>query len=121
MNTEITIQISERVLQRASIIAEQTQQKPEDILQEWLEETVDETRMEDLTDEEILHLTESTFNEIDQNLFSELLEKNRLGIINLEEKLALDNLTRQYEIGLLRKSKALRIAVERNLILPLAK
>jgi hypothetical protein len=120
MNQEITIEVSEQVWRRASILAEQKNQKPEDILEEWLEETVAETRIEDLTDEEILNLTALTFGEKQQENFSRLLEKNRENSLDSSEKRDLDALMHSYETGLLRKSKALRVAVERGLIAPLA-
>ena len=120
MNQQITIEVSEQVWRRASILAQQKSRKPEDVLEEWLEETVAETQVEDLTDEEILALTELKFNDEQQNNFSHLLEKNREGDLNSSEKRSLDALMRTYENGLLRKSKALRVAVERDLIAPIA-
>lgn len=119
MNQQITIEVSEQVWRRASVLAEQKRQTPEDVLEEWLEETVAETRIEDLTDDEILALTELKFNDAQQNDFSRLLEKNREEDLDLSEKRRLDELMRDYENGLLRKSKALRVAVERGLIAPL--
>ncbi len=89
-------------------------------MEEWLEETVSETQIEDLTDEEILALTENKFDDEQQNNFSLLLEHNREGTLNDERKRELDEMMRIYENGLLRKSKALRVAVERGLIAPLA-
>lgn len=120
MNQQITIEVSEQVWRRANILAEQRHRKPEDVLEEWLEETVAETRIEDLTDNEILALTELKFDDEQQTVFSRLLEKSRDNSLSLDEKFALDSLMRNYESGLLRKSKALREAVERKLIAPLA-
>ncbi len=120
MNQQITIEVSEQVWRRANILAERNQRKPENVLEEWLEETVAETQIEDLTDEEILALTENKFDDEQQNNFSLLLERNREGTLNDEGKRELDKMMRIYENGLLRKSKALRVAVERSLIAPLA-
>jgi len=119
MNQQITLEISEQVWQRASILAEQKKRKPEDVLEEWLEETVAETRIEDLTDKEVLALTDLHFDDNEQKNFSRLLEKNRENNLQDKEKHQLDALMRSYENGLLRKSKALREAVERGLIAPL--
>ncbi len=121
MNQQITIEVSEQVWRRANVLAEQNQRKPENVLEEWLEETVAETRIEDLTDEEILALTENKFDDEQQNNFSLLLERSREGTLNDEGKRELDEMMRIYENGLLRKSKALRVAVERGLIAPLAR
>lgn len=116
MNQQITIEVSEQVWRRASILAEQKSRQPEDVLEEWLEETVAETRIEDLSDEEVLALTESRFDDERQRDFSRLLERNREGISDDSEKRELDQMMQIYENGLLRKSKALRVAVERDLI-----
>ena len=121
MNQQITIEVSEQVWRRANVLAEQNQRKPENVLEEWLEETVAETQIEDLTDEEILALTENKFDDEQQNNFSLLLERSREGTLNDEGKRELDEMMRIYENGLLRKSKALRVAVERGLIAPLAR
>ena len=120
MNQQITIEVSEQVWRRANILAEQKSRKPEDVLEEWLEETVAETRIEDLTDEEILALAKNKFDDEQQRSFSLLLENNREGILSDAEKNELDEMMRIYENGLLRKSKALRVAVERGLVAPLA-
>ncbi len=119
MNQQITIEVSEQVWRRANILAEQKSRKPEDVLEEWLEETVAETRIEDLSDEEILALTENKFDDERQKKFSLLLTRNREEVLADSEKRELDELMRTYENGLLRKSKALRVAVERGLIAPL--
>ncbi len=116
MNQQIIIEISEQVWRRANILAEQNKRKPEDVLGEWLEETVAETRIEDLTDEEILALAESKFNDEQQTNFSRLLEMNRENSLSQTDKAALDAMMRTYENGLLRKSKALREAVKRRII-----
>lgn len=119
MNQQITIEVSEQVWRRASILAEQEKRKPEDVLEEWLEETVAETRIEDLSDEEILALGDLQISESEQKNFSRLLEKNRENELSSDEKYELDALMQTYENGLLRKSKALRVAVERGLTEPL--
>ena len=120
MNQQITIEVSEQVWRRANILAEQKSRKPEDVLEEWLEETVAETRIEDLSDEEVLALTENKFDDRRQQNFSRLLERNREGVLTKAERGELDEMMRIYENGLLQKSKALRVAVERGLIAPLA-
>ena len=120
MNQQITIEVSEQVWRRASVLAEQNKRKPKDVLEEWLEEAVAETHIEELSDEEILALAESKFDEGQQQTFSRLLEENREGIIDDIGRLHLATMMQNYESGLLRKSRALRVAVERGLIVPLA-
>lgn len=119
MNQEVTIKVSEQVWQRASIIAKQKHRKIEKVIEDLLEETVSETKVEDLSDAEVLALTELKFSPTQQKNFSRLLKKNREKLLNPKDKIQLDELMRIYENGLLRKSKALRVAVERGLIPPL--
>lgn len=119
MNQEVTIKISEQVWQRASVLAKQKHRKIEKVIEDLLEESISETKVEDLSDAEVLTLTNLQFNEKQQKSFSSLLKKNREKLLTNQEKLQLDELMRDYESGLLRKSKALRVAVERGLIPPL--
>lgn len=119
MSQQITIEVSEQVLQHASQIAELNQQRVEDVLSTWLETVVNEKPVEELSDDELLALTELKLTDKEQESLSNLLERNREGSIEEEEKRQLDNLMRTYERGLLRKSQALRIAVERGLLKPL--
>lgn len=50
---------------------------------------------------------------------SELLERNREGTLDSTGQRELDEMTRLYEWGLLRKSKAFKVAVQRGLREPL--
>lgn len=116
MPQQITIDVSEKVLQRASVLVREKSRNLKEVLEEWLEETIDEIRIEDLSDEEILALTESEFDDEQQRNFSRLLKRNREETLAQKEKLELDKMMKNYENGLLRKSKALREAVSRGLI-----
>ena len=50
---------------------------------------------------------------------SELLERNREGTLDADGQRELDEMMRLYEHGLLRKSQALKVAVQRGLRAPL--
>ncbi len=119
MNQEVTIKTSEQVWQRVSVLAKQKHRKIEKVIEDLLEETVSETKVEDLSDEEVLTLNKLQFGEKQQKTFSNLLKKNRENLLTDKEKLQLDELMWDYESGLLRKSQALRVAVERGLMAPL--
>jgi hypothetical protein len=80
---------------------------------------VKERPEEELPDEEVLALTELQLTTQEQATLSELLERNREGCLDDNGQLALDDLMRIYEAGLLRKSQALRVAVQRGLMAPL--
>ncbi len=115
MSQQITIEVSAEVVRQASQVAVQRQQKIEDVLAAWLESAVIERPVEELHDVDLLALTEIQVTDAQQETLSELLERNREGDIDEDGKRQLDELMRLYEHGLLRKSQALRVAVEREL------
>jgi DNA-directed RNA polymerase specialized sigma24 family protein len=75
--------------------------------------------VEELSDEEVLALTELRLTDEQQAALDDLLARNQEGTLDAEGQRQLDELMRLYEHGLLRKSQALRVAVERELIEPL--
>jgi hypothetical protein len=119
MSQQITIEVSEEVVRQAAQVAAQTQRSVEEVLTSWLEAVVTELPVEELSDDEVLALTELRFNDEQQAALSDLLTQNQEGALDAEGRLQLDELMRLYEHGLLRKSQALRIAVQRELIAPL--
>ena len=119
MRTEITIQLSDQVFRHARHVADQTHQRIEDVVTEWLERVIIQTPVEALSDEELLALTDLQLTTEQQGVLSDLLEQNREDKIDAEGRHRLDALMHLYEQGLLRKSQALREAVQRGLCEPL--
>lgn len=119
MSEQITIQVSDQVARHAATVASQTHRRIEDVLAEWLESLVNELPVESLSDTELLELTELQLSDEQQAALSELLERNRENSLNGQDRRHLDELMRVYEHGLLRKSQALRVAVQRGLLEPL--
>ena len=119
MSQQVTIQVSEQVLRQAAQVAAQTQRSIEDVLAAWLESLTTERPVEELSDDEILTLTELRLTDEQDASLSELLERNREGTLNAEGQRELDEMMRLYEHGLLRKSQALKVAVQRGLREPL--
>lgn len=119
MNQQITINVSEQVIQRAAQIAARMRGRTEDVLASWLESFSGELPVGELSDVEVLALTEAKLSDEQQMALSDLLEKNREGLLEADSQKQLDELIRVYEQGLLRKSQALREAVKRGLIAPL--
>ena len=119
MSQQFTIQVPEHVFRQAAQVAAQTHRSVEDVLAAWLELVTTERPVEELSDDEVLALTELQLtNEQDASL-SELLERNREGTLDADGQRELDEMMRLYEHGLLRKSQALRVAVQRGLREPL--
>ena len=119
MSQQITIEVSEQVVRQATQVAAQTERSVEEVLASWLEAAVTELPVEELSDEEVLALTESQLTGAQQAALDDLLARNREDTLGAEEKKQLDELMRLYEHGLLRKSQALRVAVQRGLVEPL--
>lgn len=119
MSEQITIQVSDQVVQHAAQVAAQTHQPIEEVLSHWLDSIVTELPVERLSDAEVLALTKLDFTPEQQGDFSHLLEQNREGTIETEGQTRLDQLMSIYEGGWLRKSQALREAVRRGLREPL--
>jgi hypothetical protein len=119
MSQQITIEVSEQVVRQATQVAAQTERSVEEVLVAWLESVVTELPVEELPDAEVLALTELQLTNEQQTTLSELLAQNREGTLDVEGQKQLDELMRLYEHGLLRKSQALRVAVQRELIAPL--
>ena len=119
MSQQITIEVSEQVVRQATQVAAQTERSVEEVLAAWLESVITEMPVEELSDAEVLALTDLKLTDEQQATLADLLAKNREGTLDAEEQKQLDELMRLYEHGLLRKSQSLRIAVQRGLIEPL--
>jgi len=93
------------------------------ILTAKLSEELDDEKIpvESLSDNSIIKLTKFQMSAEKQKILAELLEKNQEADLTEAEKQQLDSLMEDYDKGLLRKSEALSIAVERGLIEPLSK
>jgi len=75
--------------------------------------------IEELSNEEVLALTELQLAPTQEATLSELLDRNREETLDAEGRCRLEELMRIYEHGLLRKAQALRVAVQRGLREPL--
>lgn len=116
MSEQVTLQVSNTVLQHASQIAASTKQSVETILSGLLESSLP---VELLSDSDVLALSEMRMTEEQDDELSELLAQQREGELDSEGRQRLIELMQIYEHGLLRKSQALRVAVERGLREPL--
>lgn len=119
MRQQVTIQVSEQVVRHAETVASQTKRQIEEVLSELLESVVSELPVDALGDNEVLGLTQLQLPEDQEATLSELLERNRENSLDEQDRRHLDELMRVYEHGLLRKSQALRVAVQRGLLEPL--
>ena len=78
------------------------------------------TSVQDMTDEQVLVLTELRLSDEEDERLSDLLDAQQAGDLSDDEHSELARLMQRYQEGLLLKSEALADAVTRNLIPPLA-
>ena len=78
------------------------------------------TLVQDMTDEQVLALTELRLSDDDDDRLSELLDEQQAGDLTAANRTELARLMQRYQEGLLLKSEALAEAVTRKLIPPLA-
>lgn len=119
MAKSISLDIPDSIVQQAQQIASQSHQRLEDILLEWLTHSFTEHPIETLPNSQILALCDMQLDEQQQETLNTLTEKQREDEITPAETQELQFLMGLYRRGLLRKAKALKIAVERGLIPPL--
>ncbi len=116
----ISLNIPDPILQQAQQLANQTQQRFEDILLEWLTNSFTELPIETLPDSQILALCNMQLDEHQQETLSDLLDRQRENQLTTSETQELTFLLKLYRRGLVRKAKALKIAVARGLMPPLS-
>lgn len=118
MNQEVTLKISDRIIQQAMLAASKKKHRVEEVLLDWLEDVFEEKFTDKMSDDEILALTKIKISPEDQERLSELLFKSREIGLDEDEQRELDLMIEISERNMLKKSEALRIAVERGLIEP---
>jgi hypothetical protein len=115
MSEKVTVELPEELAQRARAVAAQTHRRFEDVLVEWIDRAGTEPPVESLADDDVLALCQRQLDAGQQEELSELLERNREGVLRDPERDRLDELMRIYRRGLVRKAQALRTAVARGL------
>lgn len=128
MSTQITITLPDEVYQRAERFAQLANRDVASVLVDTIQLSIPSIRADgfdlepvsNLSDEQVLALTELQM-EPDQDLrLSELLDRQQAGLLLENERLELQSLMQIYQEGLLRKATALSEAVKRGLIEPLS-
>jgi hypothetical protein len=115
----VTLQLPETLAQKAKEIAAFTHRRLEDVLLEWIDRAITELPVESLPDEQVLAMCDMQMETEQQELFSDLLARNREGQLNNTEVRQLDELMQVYRRGLVNKARALKVAVERGLKPPI--
>jgi hypothetical protein len=111
----ITLELPEALAQQAKEIAALTHRRVEEVLLEWLDRASADLPLESLPDEQILALCDLQMQPRQQDQLSDLLTRNQEGTLTGLEVSHLDELMQIYRRGLVRKARALKVAVERGL------
>jgi hypothetical protein len=120
MSEMITLQLPEEIAERAREVAQRTGRDINQVLTDWIGRMAHDLPVDQLPDAEVLALAESQLPEDQQSELSDLLDDNREGRLTPERESRLDELMTLYRRGLVRKARALQVAVERRLIPPLS-
>lgn len=128
MSTQITITLPDDVYQRAEQFARLANREVASILADIIKLDLPPVSTEvkalkpvsELSDEDVLALTELKMEPDQDARISELLDCQQAGTLTESDRPELRRLMQIYQEGLLRKATALREAVERGLIKPLS-
>lgn len=127
MSTQITITLPDEIYQRAELFARLANRDIASVLVDTIQLSIPLIRVDildlepiaDLSDEQVLALTELQL-EPDQDIrLGELLDHQQAGLMTESERSELQALMQIYQEGLLRKATALSESVKRGLIEPL--
>lgn len=124
MSTQITITLPDEVYQQIERFARLANRDVASILADTIQNSIPLIRADvldlkpvsDLSDEQVLALTELQMEPDQDARLSELLDRQQAGILVENERLELQILMQIYQEGLLRKAIALSEAVKRGLI-----
>jgi hypothetical protein len=128
MSTQITITLPDEVYQRAERFARLANRDIASVLADTIQLSMPSIRADalnlepisDLSDQQVLALTELQMESEQDTRLSELLDRQQAGHLIEDERLELQALMQIYQEGLLRKATALSEAVKRELIKPLS-
>ena len=115
----ITLELPDSLAQQAKAIAALTHRRLEDVLVEWIDRAITDLPIESLPDAQVLALCDSQLSHEQQTTLSEFSSRNQEGELGEAETRQLDELMQVYRAGLVRKARALHVAVSRGLRLPL--
>ena len=115
MTKTVTLQLPETLAQQAKEIAALTHRQLEDVLLELINHAITELPIESLPDEQVLAICNLQMDSQEQETLSDLLVRNREGQLGEAQVNQLDVLMQVYRQGLVRKAKALKVAVSRGL------
>lgn len=119
MSYTVTLELPDALARRARTEAERTDRRLEDVLLSWIDHPAAETPVEAMSDEQVLTLCRLEMAPDQQAELSDLLDLQREGRLADRFHRRLDELMAIYRRDLVRKARALKVAVDRGLAPPL--
>ena len=119
MSEIVTLELPDVLVKSARSVAAQTQRRVEDVLVEWLDRAAADVPVEALSDDDVLALCDLEMAETQQADLNGLLALQREGSLDESDRMRLDVLMDIYRRGMVRKARALNVAVGRGLRPPL--
>lgn len=116
----ITVELSEETARIVRDMAARTGRDPAALLSELIDRSISDLPIETLADDQVLALCDLTMNVTEQAELSDLLADQREGKLDQTRRARLDTLMQVYRRGLVRKSEALKVAIQRGLRAPLS-
>lgn len=127
MSSQITLTLPDDILQKAELWAKRSGRPVGDLLAETIELSMrplgsphrEERPPTNWTDQEVLANADLEMPDDEDKRLSDLLDRQKAGLLANGEQAELVGLMELYQLGLLRKAQALREAVRRGLREPL--
>lgn len=120
MSERLSLELPDTLVRSARAVATQTNRRLEEVLLEWLDRAAAEIPVDQLPDDQVLTLRDLQMTDVEQRELSDLLAKQREGLLTETGRRQLDLLMRHYRSGMVRKAQAIKVAVERGLLPPLS-
>lgn len=92
MSEIVTLEIPEKAVNHAREVAARTNRRSDDVLVEWIDRAVAEPPVKPLPDDQVLALCDMQMGAEQQEELSDLLARNREGLLNNSEQARLDDL-----------------------------
>jgi len=119
LSQTVTLDLPDPLAQTARSVAARTNRPVEEVLLDWLDRAAADAGIDALPDDQVLALRDLAMSEAQQEPLSDPLERPRESALRDGDRARLDELLSEYRRGLVRKAKALKVAVERGLQAPL--
>src|SRR5437870_2316043 len=115
MSETVTLEIPDDLARRARAMAALTNRGLEEAVLDWIGRALAEPPVESISDEQLVALCELQLNDDRQAELSDLLARQREGLLDLDASHRLDALMLDYRRGLVLKARAWKEAVARGL------